>query len=357
MKQIFLGILASLVIIASLGFFKFKQIQAAMKNRPNFPPEAVTTTVAEKTVIEDSIKLVGTVVSETKHLVTFPFSGRLAFIQEDFAQVKKGEIIASLDHKIESARLANLVTKLDLAEKIYNKTDKLYAAKGVSELEYDTRKAEYFALKSEVRALREEIEQRIFRATEELRLGTRRFNVGEVVTAGTVVNTFQNVDEEPVLVFSIPHRYRAKLKSADIKVGGHLAELVGIDSQVDEYQLLQVKVKLLGADSPEAPLKEQQEWLVGQKLMVEVLFSMSETIAIPTSSISYSPLGNSVYVVGKDKTIEKREVTLGKAVKDTIIIQSGLQPGEEVVTTATFKLRPGIEVFVNNTSLNKDIPL
>lgn len=48
-----------------------------------------------------------------------------------------------------------------------------------------------------------------------------------------------------------------------------------------------------------------------------------------------------VYVVGKDNTVEYREVRLGAAVNGLRIVTSGLKPGERIVVSGLQALRPG----------------
>jgi len=72
--------------------------------------------------------------------------------------------------------------------------------------------------------------------------------------------------------------------------------------------------------------------------------------------VNYAPYGDSVYVV-EEMTGPKGEsylgvrqqiVKLGGARGDQVAVLSGLKPGEQVVTSGGFKLRPGAAVRVNN---------
>jgi membrane fusion protein (multidrug efflux system) len=83
----------------------------------------------------------------------------------------------------------------------------------------------------------------------------------------------------------------------------------------------------------------------------------SSVVMVPSSSIVYAPFGDSVYVVGdmkdpKGKTyrgVQQHFVKLGGSRGDQVAITSGLNPGDEVVTSGAFKLRPGAAVIVNNS--------
>jgi membrane fusion protein (multidrug efflux system) len=79
-------------------------------------------------------------------------------------------------------------------------------------------------------------------------------------------------------------------------------------------------------------------------------------VALPASAINYAPYGDSVFIVSdlKDDTgqtyrgVRQQVVKLGGARGDQIAVLSGLNPGEEVVTSGVFKLRNGAPVRVNN---------
>jgi membrane fusion protein (multidrug efflux system) len=79
-------------------------------------------------------------------------------------------------------------------------------------------------------------------------------------------------------------------------------------------------------------------------------------IAIPASSINSAPYGDSVYIVTdlKDQTgksyrgVRQQFVKVEGSRGDQVAVVSGLNPGDEVVTSGVFKLRNGAAVQVNN---------
>ncbi len=79
-------------------------------------------------------------------------------------------------------------------------------------------------------------------------------------------------------------------------------------------------------------------------------------MTLPQSAINYAPYGDSVFVVTdlKDpkgqtyRGVRQQVVKLGAARGDQVAIVSGINPGDEVVTSGVFKLRNGAAVLVNN---------
>jgi membrane fusion protein (multidrug efflux system) len=79
-------------------------------------------------------------------------------------------------------------------------------------------------------------------------------------------------------------------------------------------------------------------------------------VPLPASAVNYAPYGDSVFIVedvkGPDgkayRGVRQQNVKLGGTRGDQVAVLSGIKPGEEVVTSGVFKLRPGAAVHVNN---------
>ena len=87
------------------------------------------------------------------------------------------------------------------------------------------------------------------------------------------------------------------------------------------------------------------------------LGASQQVIALPASAINYAPYGDSVYVVtdlkdpasGKTyRGVRQQFVKVQGSRGDQVGIISGVNPGDEVVSSGVFKLRNGAPVLVNN---------
>jgi membrane fusion protein (multidrug efflux system) len=82
-----------------------------------------------------------------------------------------------------------------------------------------------------------------------------------------------------------------------------------------------------------------------------------DVVAIPASSINYTPEGESVYLVsdltGKDgkhfQGVKLQSVKVGQSRGDMIVVTSGLKPGDVVVSSGVFRLRDGAKIIINNS--------
>ena len=79
-------------------------------------------------------------------------------------------------------------------------------------------------------------------------------------------------------------------------------------------------------------------------------------IALPATAINYAPYGDSVFVVTdlKDQTgkvfrgVRQQFVKVEGSRGDQVGVVSGINAGDEIVTSGVFKLRNGAAVQVNN---------
>jgi membrane fusion protein, multidrug efflux system len=63
-----------------------------------------------------------------------------------------------------------------------------------------------------------------------------------------------------------------------------------------------------------------------------------------------------VYVIKPDSTVEQRRITVGPVQDGIAVIDSGLSPGERVVTDGQFKLKPGAKVAVSSLPSTPQAP-
>jgi multidrug efflux system membrane fusion protein len=72
----------------------------------------------------------------------------------------------------------------------------------------------------------------------------------------------------------------------------------------------------------------------------------SHVILVPENAVGNDQSKRFVYVVGRDSRAEFREVDLGREVDGERVVQSGLKPGERVITDGLQRVQPGSIVAV-----------
>jgi len=182
-------------------------------------------------------------------------------------------------------------------------------------------------------------------------------NLGEYLAGGAPIVSLQSL--RPVyVVFTVPQQELGRLTAGtqvDVTsdaLGGatETGRIAAIDSVIDEATR---NVRVQAAF-------DNRSGLLKPGMFVEAKLSRGakqSVVTLPTSAISYAPFGDSVFIIedvkGPDgktyRGVRQQFVKLAGARGDQVAVISGVKPGEEVVSSGVFKLRPGAAVVVNNT--------
>jgi membrane fusion protein, multidrug efflux system len=271
-------------------------------------------------------------------------------------QVQAGDVLVHLDTRQERAQLAAAEAERDLARLNYERMKGLVEQGAIPRADYDRAAADKSSTEAKVGEIRATIERKTIRAPFTGVLGIRQVNLGQYLTGGNPVVPLQSLN--PIYVnFSVPQQAASQVKVGQVlsvtasDVGGSAFEgkVTAIDSVVDEAtRNVRVQATL---SNPKGKLRP------GMFVETELHFGGAQpVITLPASAISYAPYGDSVFVVSNLKDpngktyrgVKQQFVKVDRSRGDQISIISGLNPGDEVVTSGTFKLRNGAAVQVNN---------
>jgi multidrug efflux system membrane fusion protein len=96
------------------------------------------------------------------------------------------------------------------------------------------------------------------------------------------------------------------------------------------------------------PNKDHKLW-PGQFVRVTLrLTTRQNAVTVPNEAIQTGQNGSFVYVVKPDRTVESRAVTTGARVDQDMVVETGLEAGETVVTEGHLRLAPGSRVAVRD---------
>jgi multidrug efflux system membrane fusion protein len=77
-----------------------------------------------------------------------------------------------------------------------------------------------------------------------------------------------------------------------------------------------------------------------------VLSTIHGAVLVPAAAPQMSAKGSYVYVVKQDSTAEQRQVTLGQRQGDLVVVEKGVEPGEQVVINGQVGVTPGGKVRI-----------
>ena len=360
MAKRMISMLAVVILaVAGLGLVKYRQIEAAIAQGASFQPpaSAVTTIVAQRETWPSTLELIGTADAIRGVTVSADLPGTVSRINfESGKPVHEGDVLVELDTRQERAQLAAAEAQRDLARINFARTQELVKQGVIARTEYDNTSAQQKATEAQVGEIQATIERKTVRAPFSGILGIRQINLGQYLAAGQAIVSLQALN--PIYVnFGVPQQTAQQVRSGralevtsdDLPGVKFTGRVTAVDSVINEStRNIQMQATL---PNPDAKLRP------GMYVQVQVsLGASSQAIALPASAINYAPYGDSVFVVTQLQDpkgrmylgVRQQVVKVQGSRGDQVAVVSGVNPGDEVVTSGVFKLRNGAAVQVNN---------
>jgi membrane fusion protein, multidrug efflux system len=178
--------------------------------------------------------------------------------------------------------------------------------------------------------------------------GLRQVDVGNIVNASTQTGIVTIAQIEPIaVIFTAPEdrlsyineaQSREPLKVMALTTDGKktLSEgsLAVVNNQVDTTSGT-IRLKAVFDNKDHALWPGQS---VSTRLLVNTL---KDATVVPDDAIQHSSDGLYAYVVNQDNKAELRKVRVSQSIDGRSVVDDGLSPGEQVITSGQFKVQPG----------------
>ena len=366
-----------LVLVGGIALFNYvlkpAMIKAAMSQmRP--PPVTVTAEAARVEKWGERLSSIGTLIAYQGVEVASQVAGVITeIVLESGENVDEGGKVIQLDTAVEVADLASAKATLQEAEVAYQRQVELMQKRVTSEANLDAARAKRDTAYAAVNRIEAIIAQKSILAPFAGRLGIRKVNKGQYVSAGMALVSLQALD--PIRVdFPMPEQQIGKLKvgqTVELTVGAlpgkvFTGEIETLDARVaqDTRTLLvrgnagQSHARTAAGDVCQRhgacrrcrrrhhgsahggdlqPLRQQRvrgERGTGQGGPDQKKQRSGQPAETP-------------------RIAERRFVTTGSERDDRVVVMSGLSAGEEVVTTGQLKINPGASIHVDNSQAPK----
>lgn len=347
----------AVVIIVILGSIKTMQIRKLMSQSFEMPPTAVTSLVVETEDWIPAMKAVGSTAAVQGVMVSTDQPGIVTKINFESGQtVKEGDLLVQLDISQEEAQLRSAQASQKLAALNLQRQQNLIKSRVSAQSELDTAQAQFDQASASVLEMKSQVDKKTIRAPFSGVLGIRQVNLGQYLQSGAQVVPLQALD--PIYVnFFLPQQALGRLAAGQevvVKAEGLSEDFKGklnaVDSVVDEATR-NVRVQAT-IPNPKGLLRPGM--FVNTELPQKEKTSF---VVVPATAVQYAPYGDTVYIVedmsspdGKSyRGVRQQVVKIGETRGDRVAIVSGVNPGEEVVTSGVFKLRQGAPVMINNS--------
>ena len=395
------------------GIIAFNLIKAMMIKQffASYEPPAVTVSsaVAESVDWLPTISAIGNFVAINGVDVNSEASGNVVKIDFDSGQfVNKDAPLITIDDSIDQALLKFNQSELTLKELNYKRQTDLFKRGATPSSSVDEAKANLQQAQAKVEQMQAQINQKHITAPFSGRLGIRQVNLGQYVTPGqTSIVSLQSLD--PLyLEFYVPEQLYKRIQLNQTisfsveEFPNALFEgtISAINSKIDlntHNVLIQATLpncpSLAIKDPTKSPLIKTRTEVRGSKLIITCnseanrqnkiseyvfipgMFSSIEipqpaepnTVIVPSTAISYSLYGNSIYIIekntegkknkdGSDQLVVNRVfVVTGEQQGNYTVVKKGIKAGQLVVSTGDLKLQNGTPVVINNSVQLTDI--
>lgn len=345
------------VVIASLGFVKFQQIQAAIAFGESFPEPSgsVKSTVVETVELANSYDVIGEAKAPKSLTLTTEYAGPITYV--GFApgdSVKAEQVLLRQDSSLDEANLKAAQARLKLAKAQYKRQATLLSQKRTSQNEVDMAEAEMLIATAEVENLSSVIQKKTIKAPFSGVVGLEDYQVGQMLDVNAVITQLVGDSNIIWIDFALPQTAKQPVigDRVLVKVIGqseqtYSAEIIARNPQVDSTsRQITYRASLDNTNNLLSP---------NQMVTVIVSGASSQHVLVPTNAIYRDHTGNYVYELKRDDNNDWRanpvKVTVGERIKDNQVILQGLTGGEFIATEGAFKLSEGLLVYTQAPNL------
>jgi membrane fusion protein, multidrug efflux system len=280
-------------------------------------------------------------------------------------EVKKGDVLAIIDPRLYQAaldqaraKLAQDQAQLDSDRRDLERNMQLAERSFASKQVVDQQRAAVVkgeALvesdKAAIQSAQVQLDYTTITAPFDGRMGLRGVDAGNIVRPNDATPIATLTQHQPISVlFSLPESQLAQLRKATGSGRGEIyaydqdgvgriasGKLQVVDNQIDpQTGTIRVKAEFANEDNALWP---------GQFVPVKIGIAVRENVvALPGAAIQRGPEGLYVWVVGPDKKAKMAPVRTGPTQDDKVIVESGISPGDRIITAGQYRLQPNSAV-------------
>ena len=390
------------VIVLFGGIMLFNLFKSIMIKRYfshyQSPSVTVASVVAMQKNWQPSLSAVGNFVAINGVDVNAQTTGNVVAIHFDSGQyIEKDQPLIDIDDSVDQATLKFNQADLALQNINYKRQTDLLKRNATSTSTVDEARAKLLEAEANLEKSQALIQQKHITTPFAGRLGIRQINLGQYIFPGqTAIVTLQTLD--PIyLEFNLPEQLLERLRlnqtllfsveqSPSLLFEGKITAInAKIDTNTHTVQVL-ATLPNCPADALKPPyntalINQKTDPLSGKTIItcnsalnktnnvthfnfIPGMFAAIEidqppipnVIVLPSSSISYTLYGNSVFIIEKSKdandrdilTVKRVFITTGDQQGNYTRVKKGIKAGQLVVASGELKLQDGTQVTINN---------
>jgi membrane fusion protein, multidrug efflux system len=354
---IIVGVLLAALVGALVWFNSFRDgaiKQFFANNKP--PPTPVSIAVAKSEVVPNLLRAVGDLAAVHQVNVTSDVSGRITGIMFEAGSMVKAESpLVQLFDAPDQGDLASFKAQAVVGQLSLDRAKQLAAKQFGPQSTVDQAQAAYDQAIAGIAKTQALISQKLVRAPFDGELGVRHVEVGQYLTAGTMIVTLTDLSML-YANFTVTEKQSAQLKV------GHTVRVL-----VDAYPNRSFEGKITTIEpqiSADTRNIHVQATIANPDLILKpgmfttitvVLPDKPAVVTVPETSVDYTLYGDSVFLLTEKKeddgktslTAVRTFVRTGNRIEGRTEILSGVKPGDRVVAVGQLKLQSGAAVAIS----------
>ena len=350
-------LLACGVLVGSLGAYKGLQISKAITFAESFPEhsETVDVVVAQHKNWQPTVKASGEVIALRSIELRNELEGKIVELGFSAGQVvNQGQLLLKLDTREEQARLDAANAQTELAKLAMKRYQKLLKQNASSRDRYDQARSELVVAKANAESLQAIIEKKTLRAPFDAFTGLHQLDVGQYISANTLITDLVGVDQRVWVDFNLPQQQAGVSLNTPIQIvsAGLLQQpMPGVVIARDAAVMVQSRNLRFRAELQDT----ERRLKPGALVEVNVPIGDSQAaIILPATAIRRDNFGAYIYRIDKkideqgNKTqrAKKQSIIIGPNQGDRAVVLDGVEKGDIVATNGAYKLRDGMLVNV-----------
>jgi membrane fusion protein (multidrug efflux system) len=280
-------------------------------------------------------------------------------------EVKAGVVLVQLNADSDIAQLQSLQAAAELSASVLERDKGQLAAQAISQAQVDADTADLKSKRALVAQQAALIAKKTIRAPFSGKLGITAVNPGQYLNPGDKIVTLQTID--PIYVdFYLPQK----------RVGGlSVGQVVNVSTDGFPDLAFPGKISAISPKVDSATRNVQIEATLAnaKRQLLPGMFANANVdvgekkryLTLPQTAITYNPYGSTVFIVKPASAkaasgaapgaapdglvVQQVFVTTGETRGDQVAILTGLQEGQQVVTSGQVKLKNGTSVVIDNS--------
>ena len=400
-KRMTIMVIALLVVFG--GIIAFNLIKGLMIKRYfahfELPSIAVSSVMAKEQNWEPWIGAVGNFVAINGVDVNSQSSGKVVAIHFNSGQfLQKDQPLIDIDDSVEQATLSYNQADLVLQDINYKRQIDLSKRGATSASSVDEAKAKMLQAQANVDKTQALIRQKHITTPFAGQLGIRKINLGDITPGQTAIVALQLMDPlylefyvpeqllghlslNQTITFSVEQnpglRFQGKITAINSKIDTN-THTIQVEATLPNCPAEALKdpahsslVKLKKQPNNAAPIVSCDSTLNASNNIVQYSFMpgmfaaidieqppIPHVVVLPSTAISYTLYGNSVFIIEKDKNpddkgneilrVKRVFVSTGEQHGNDTMITKGIKAGQLVAASGELKLQDGTRVTINN---------